>query len=137
MVAVSARNIETNKELPAEHLLAGDRAAGLQLVKRRRGAVDSTTATWEIGYAHRRLHTPGGLYLQLHRLMGRGRGFTGSGTVWSVWATTPDVDSSTHGSSTNPPDSLMDRQFTILVRSGWTPVQSPAGVSNSSISAIT
>ncbi|MFI5593713.1 hypothetical protein ACIA5G_52435 [Amycolatopsis sp. NPDC051758] len=87
MVAVSARNIETVKELPAEHQLVGDRALGLQLVKRRRGAqgwLDSVN--WEIGPSHRRLHTPGGLYLLLHRLMKRGRGFTGNDTLWSIWA---------------------------------------------------
>ncbi|WP_158306849.1 hypothetical protein [Amycolatopsis sp. BJA-103] len=86
MVTVSARNIETLKKLPTEHLLVGNRAMGLRLVKRHRGARGwFNTATWEIGYAHRRLHTPGRLYALLHRPMDRGRTFTGSGTVRSVW----------------------------------------------------
>ncbi|NGY65083.1 hypothetical protein G7043_39840 [Lentzea sp. NEAU-D13] len=49
--------------------------------------------TWEIGPPHRALHTPGGLYLMLHRLMARSRVFrdsqtgapAGAGTIWSVW----------------------------------------------------
>ena len=87
LVAVTARNGETIKELPAEHRLLDDRAVELRTVKRRRGPQHwSETVTWEIGPQHRELHTPGGLYLLLHRLMTRSRTFTGSTSLWSTWS---------------------------------------------------
>lgn len=86
LVAVTGRNIETIKELPAEHRILDGRAVELRLTKRRRGAKRWTdTVTWEIGPAHRELRTPGGLYLLLHRLCERSRGFSGSTSVWSTW----------------------------------------------------
>ncbi|MFE0023322.1 hypothetical protein [Amycolatopsis sp. NPDC059021] len=86
MVAVSGRNGETVKELPTAHRIVGDRAVELQVTKRRRGARGwHDTVTWEIGPPHRRLHSPGGLYLLLHRLMRRSRAVTGASSVWSVW----------------------------------------------------
>ena len=86
LVAVTGRNIETIKELPAEHRILHDRAVQLRLTKRRRGSKHWTdTVTWEIGPAHRELHTPGGLYLLIHRLCERSRRFSGSPSVWSVW----------------------------------------------------
>jgi hypothetical protein len=76
LVAVTGRNVETMKELPAEHRILEGRAVELQLVKRRRGAGRwNETVTWEIGAPGRELHTPGGSYLLLHRLMARSRGF--------------------------------------------------------------
>ena len=86
LVAVTGRNIETIKELPAEHRILDGRAVELRLTKRRRGVRHwSDTVTWEIGAEDRELRTPGGLYLLLHRLCERGRGFSGSDSVWSVW----------------------------------------------------
>jgi hypothetical protein len=86
LVAVTGRNVETMKELPAEHRVLEGRAVELQLVKRRRGAGRwNETVTWEIGAPGRELHTPGGLYLLLHRLMARSRGFSGSVSLWSIW----------------------------------------------------
>ena len=86
LVAVTGRNIETIKELPAEHRIIEDRAVELRVTKRRRGAQRWTeTVTWEIGPPRRELHTPGGLYLLLHRLCARGRRFSGSERIWSIW----------------------------------------------------
>lgn len=92
--ATTGRNPETLKELPAEHRILDDRAVELRVTKRRHGPqrwVD--TVTWEIGPPHRALHTPGGLYLLLHRLMARGRVFrvsentsqAVSQSIWSIW----------------------------------------------------
>ncbi|MET8759902.1 hypothetical protein [Lentzea sp. NPDC004782] len=88
--AVTGRNPETLKELPAEHRVLDGRAVELRVTKRRHGPQRwFDTVTWEIGPPHRELHTPGGLYLLLHRLMARGRAFrvspTGSNSIWSVW----------------------------------------------------
>lgn len=86
MVAVSGRNIETIKELPAQHKILDGRAVQVRLIKRRRGPRRWTeTVTWEIGSPDRALHTPGGLYLLLHELMANGRRHSGSATLWSVW----------------------------------------------------
>lgn len=87
LVAVTGRNSETLKELPAEHRILGDGAAvEVRIAKRRRGRQAwHDTVTWEIGPPHRELHTPGGLYLLLHRLMARSRAVSGSITIWSVW----------------------------------------------------
>lgn len=89
LVAITGRNIETLKELSAEHRLIGTRAVEVQLVKRRKGPNRwHDTVTWEIGPPHRQLHTPGGLYLLLHRLTARGRAFSASHTIWSSWRNT-------------------------------------------------
>lgn len=94
LVAVTGRNIETIKELPAEHRIMDDRAVQLRLTKRRRGSGRWTeTVAWETGPPHRQLHTPGGLYLLAHRLCATGRRFrdlhsgsnNGSGSIWSIW----------------------------------------------------
>lgn len=92
--AVTGRNPETLKELPAEDRMLDDRAVELRVTKRRHGPQRwFDTVTWEIGPPHRELHTPGGLYLLLHRLMTRGRAFhtvktvaqPASVSIWSVW----------------------------------------------------
>lgn len=89
LVGVSGRNVETIKELPLEHRVLDGRAVELQLTKRRRGPRRWTeTVTWEIGPAHRELHTPGGLYLLAHRLTNRGRTFSGATGLWSIWRNT-------------------------------------------------
>jgi len=61
MVALTGRNGETVKELPAAHRLLDGKAAEVEVIKRRRGAGRWTgQAVWEIGPPSRRLHTPGG-----------------------------------------------------------------------------
>lgn len=85
-VALTGRNIETIKELPHEHRILENRAVEIRLTKRRRHAgAWFDTATWEIGPPGRELHHPGGLYLLLHELTRRGRIFSNSGSIWSVW----------------------------------------------------
>lgn len=86
LTALTQRNVETIKELPAEHRILEGRAVELQVIKRRRGRHRWTeTVTWEIGPPHRELHTPGGLYLLAHRLMARGRSVSGASSIWSIW----------------------------------------------------
>ncbi len=85
-VVLTGRNVETLKELPAQHRLLEDKAVEVTVVKRRRGAGHwHDQATWEIGPPSRRLHTPGGFYLLLWRLTAPSRAFSGSMTIWSVW----------------------------------------------------
>ena len=85
-VALTGRNPETVKELPAEHRVLEDRAVAVGITKRRRGkALSRQTVHWEIGPASRQLHTPGGLYLLVHELTRRSRAFSGTGSLWSVW----------------------------------------------------
>ena len=85
-VALTGRNIETIKELPARHRLLDGKAVEVATVKRRRGAGHwHDQATWEIGPPSRRLHTPGGIYLLLLRLTASSRAFSGSASIWSVW----------------------------------------------------
>jgi hypothetical protein len=87
LVAVTGRNIETIKELPAKHRIIEGRAVELRTVKRRRGPhLWHTTVNWEIGDAGRELHTPGGLYLLVHQLTAPGRAFLDAPErVWSTW----------------------------------------------------
>ncbi|MEU3616279.1 hypothetical protein ABZ725_28715 [Streptomyces sp. NPDC006872] len=83
---LSGRNPETLKELPAEYRLLEERAVAVTLTKRRRGKANSrTTVHWSVD-EDRPLRTMGSLYLLLHRLMGRSRAFSGTGSVWSIWA---------------------------------------------------
>ncbi|MFD8583567.1 hypothetical protein ACFV2A_11800 [Streptomyces californicus] len=88
MVALSERNIETVKELPARHRILGDRqAVELEVIKRRRGPGHwFETVTWEIGPAGRELHTPGGLYLLIHQLTSRSRAFAGVDHLLTLWS---------------------------------------------------
>lgn len=85
-VAVAGRNVETIKELPAEHRVLEDRAVELRVVKRRRGPKRwYETVTWEIGKPGRELHTPGGLYLLVHELTARSRAISNARFIWSIW----------------------------------------------------
>ena len=84
--ALTERNGETIKELPARHRLLEDRAVELVIVKRRRGARRwFETVTWEIGPPGRELHTPGGFYLLMLELTARSRQRCGSPLLWCVW----------------------------------------------------
>ncbi|MFJ8973488.1 hypothetical protein ACIRJ3_29760 [Streptomyces anulatus] len=86
-VALTGRNVETIKELPAEHRVLEDRAVAVGLLKRRRGkSASRETVHWEIGSASRQLHTPGGYYLLLHRLTARSRSYSGTEWLWSIFA---------------------------------------------------
>jgi hypothetical protein len=90
LVAVTGRNAESLKELPHEHRVIDGKAVEVQLIKRRHGPQRwHDTVTWEIGPPHRELHTPGGVYLLLHRLMARSRGFSASESIWSTWRNSP------------------------------------------------
>ncbi|WP_089107751.1 hypothetical protein [Streptomyces hyaluromycini] len=83
---LSGRNPETLKELPAEHRVLEERAVAVTLTKRRRGKANSrTTVHWSVD-TERELRTMGGFYLLLHRMMGRSQAFSGTGSVWSIWA---------------------------------------------------
>ncbi len=86
MVALTGRNGETVKELPAIHRLLDGKAVEVTVTKRRRGPGHwSGQAAWETGLPGRRLHTPGGCYLLIAELTARGREITGSASLWSVW----------------------------------------------------
>ncbi len=87
LVALTGRNIETIKELPAKHRIIEGRAVELRTVKRRHGPrLWHTTVTWEIGDAGRELHTPGGLYLLVHQLTAPGRALLDSSDrLWATW----------------------------------------------------
>ncbi|MEU2970124.1 hypothetical protein ABZ687_34770 [Streptomyces ardesiacus] len=70
LAAVSGRNIETIKELPAEHRIVDGKAVEVKLTKRRRSSGRwHQTVLWEIGEPGQELRQPGGLYLLLHDLM--------------------------------------------------------------------
>jgi len=109
MVALTGRNGETVKELPATHRLLDGKAVEVTVTKRRRGPGHWTgQAVWETGPPSRRLHTPGGCYLMIAELTARGRQITGSASLWSVWrnghggvtGTAEHHDRSRHGSAT-------------------------------------
>jgi len=74
LAAVTGRNVETIKELPAEHRVVGGKAVEVRLTKRRRGSgVWHQTVLWEIGQPGQELRQPGGLYLLLYDLMAPSR----------------------------------------------------------------
>ncbi|WP_394622408.1 hypothetical protein JNUCC0626_49620 (plasmid) [Lentzea sp. JNUCC 0626] len=86
LAAVTGRNGETLKELPAAHRVLDGRAVELQVIKRRRGPRRwFDTVTWEIGPPSRQLHTPGGLYLLLLDLTARSRAICGSPHLFCAW----------------------------------------------------
>ncbi|MEU7823027.1 hypothetical protein [Catellatospora sp. NPDC049133] len=86
LVSATGWNIETIKELPAEHRILDGRAVELKVIKRRRGVSRwEQTVTWEIGPPGRQLHTAGGIYLLAHRLMARSRSLSGVSRLWSIW----------------------------------------------------
>ena len=85
-VALTGRNVETIKELPAQHRIIDGRAVEVQTIKRRRGQQNwHETVTWEIGRPGRELHAPGGFYLLLAQLTRRSRQFCGTPGVWAIW----------------------------------------------------
>ncbi|HWL76509.1 hypothetical protein [Microbacterium sp.] len=86
LMAVTGWNLEVIKELPVAHRVIEGRAVEVDLVKRRRGPGHwHQTVTWEIGAQGRELHTPGGLYLLLHRLMAPARAFLQTPAFWAIW----------------------------------------------------
>lgn len=93
-VALTGRNGETLKELPAAHELLEGRAVAVEAIKRRRGKAGAVRAVhWEVdARPSRQLHSPGSFYLLLHTLTERSRGFCGSDRIWSVWAGGANMD---------------------------------------------
>ncbi|MGV9236591.1 hypothetical protein [Streptomyces nigra] len=74
LAAVCGRNIETLKELPAEHRVVDGKAVEVKLTKRRRGSGQwHQTVLWEIGEPSQVLRQPGGLYLLLNDLIAPSR----------------------------------------------------------------
>lgn len=96
-------NVETIKELPAQHRIIEDRVVELEVIKRRRGSGRwYTTVTWEIGSAKNRLKTPGGIYLWLHKLMAPARAQSPDPTqLWAIWHGQKNQDG-TFGTCINP-----------------------------------
>ena len=93
-VEVTDRNVETIKELSAEHRVLENRAVELRVVKRRRGQRRwHETVTWEIGKPGRELHTAGGLYLLVLELTARSRAFGETNSLWAVWRNAFDTGS--------------------------------------------
>jgi hypothetical protein len=86
-VAVSDRNIETIKELPATCRRLSDDAIEVELVKRRRGPNRwFETVAWEVGPPGKELHHPGGLFLMIQRLARLSRGFSNAERLWAIWS---------------------------------------------------
>ena len=85
--AVTGRNLETIKELPAEHRVMEGRAVELRVVKRRRGPrLWHATVSWEIGDPGRELHTPGGFIYWPTNSPRPGRALLGSPhRLWAIW----------------------------------------------------
>lgn len=97
LAAVTGRNIETIKELPAEHRVVDGRAVEVRLTKRRQGAGRwYETAWWEIGEPGQELRQPGGLYLLLHDLMAPSRALADD-PRW-FWSYCRDRFADPHGS---------------------------------------
>ncbi|MBQ0927542.1 hypothetical protein [Saccharopolyspora endophytica] len=88
--ALTGRNPETLKELPAQHRVLEGQAVALTVTKRRRGKANAlSTVHWSTAAdPQRQLSTPGSFYLLLHQLMARSRAFSGTSSVWSIWAGT-------------------------------------------------
>ncbi|WP_280827287.1 hypothetical protein [Mycobacterium sp. OTB74] len=87
LVASTGWNVEVIKDLPHEHNVIDGLAVSLEITKRRRGAGQwHQTVTWEIGPPGRELHTPGGVYLLLHRLMAPARNSLAEPSFWAVWS---------------------------------------------------
>jgi hypothetical protein len=85
-VGLTGRNSETLKELPARHELLAGRAVAIELIKRRRRPNNiHEVVHWEVGPPSRQLHTGGGYYLLVHELARRGRPFSASESIWSIW----------------------------------------------------
>ncbi|MFD9288358.1 hypothetical protein ACFWBV_08600 [Streptomyces sp. NPDC060030] len=102
-VAVTGRNAETIKELPAVHRLLDGHAVALEIVKRRRGADRwFEEVTWDVGRRSDRLKSAGGYYLLCERLTRRGRQFSGSPLVWSIWTNGHMNGKDTTGGHKNP-----------------------------------
>ncbi|WP_146115173.1 hypothetical protein [Microbacterium sp. MYb66] len=91
LIITTGWNLEVIKELPVAHRIIEGRAVEIELLKRRRGSGRwHQTVTWEIGSPSQELHTPGGLYLLLHRLMEPARNFLEVPAFWAVWHHQPD-----------------------------------------------
>ncbi|WP_339131850.1 hypothetical protein WJM95_23930 [Streptomyces sp. f51] len=114
-VAVTGRNAETIKELPAVHRLIDGHAVAMEIVKRRRGADRwFEEVTWDVGRQSERLKTSGGYYLLCERLARRGRLISHSPLVWSVWTNgSMNGKGETHGHK-NPFDKRLGFNYALV-----------------------
>ncbi|KMS80288.1 hypothetical protein ACH49_08395 [Streptomyces leeuwenhoekii] len=113
-VAVTGRNGETIKELPVEHRLLDGQAVALEIVKRRRGADRwFEEVTWDVGRPSDRLKTAGGYYLFCERLTRRGRQFSRSPLIWSVWTNGKMNGKDATGGHKNPFDARLNLTSTL------------------------
>ena len=89
LVAMSGRNIETIKELPAQHTVLEGKAVQLQLVKRRRGPQHwQQSVTWEDRTTRGGAHHCGRPVSAVASPDGpQFRARSGSTSVWSMWST--------------------------------------------------
>ncbi|MEU9341820.1 hypothetical protein AB0D74_11435 [Streptomyces sp. NPDC048278] len=114
-VAVTGRNAETIKELPVEHRLLDGQAVALEIVKRRRGADRwFEEVTWDIGRPSDRLKSAGGYYLFCERLARRGRQFSRSPLIWSVWTNGTKNGKGVTGGHKNPFDIRLNFTSTLI-----------------------
>lgn len=141
--ALSERNGETIKELPARHRVLEGKAVELVIVKRRRGARRwFETVTWEIGPPGRELNYPGGFYLLMLELTARSRQWCGSPLLWCTWRNgtaarlaAPDdhraaFGESLHGTQVLPSRWAAGRSRPLLAD------PPPAGVGDGSVQAV-
>ncbi|MBK3563705.1 hypothetical protein [Streptomyces sp. MBT62] len=120
-VAVTGRNAETIKELPIEHRLLDGQAVALEIVKRRRGADRwFEEVTWDVGRQSERLKTAGGYYLFCQRLARRGRQFSRSALIWSVWTNGRMNGKDVTGGHKDPFDNRLNFTSTLT---GWVKTQ--------------
>ncbi|NUP15845.1 MAG: hypothetical protein HOZ81_07065 [Streptomyces sp.] len=87
------------------------------LTKRRRGKANSrATVHWSVD-EERELRTMGGFYLLLRRMMRRSRAFSGTGSVWSIWAGNGrgGVRNATTGGHVGPFDAELARKLKLGV----------------------
>lgn len=102
-VIVTGRNTETVKELPVEHRILDGRAVTLEITKRRHGAGNwYEEVTWDIGRDSERLKSAGGYYLFCERLTRRGRQFSNSPVIWSIWTNGKKNGKNATAGHTNP-----------------------------------
>lgn len=87
LAALSGRNSETLKELPASHERLSSQSVRLLIQKRRRRSGNwFEDVIWEVGNDSRQLHTTGGLYLLYNELFQPGRRWADPERLWVTWA---------------------------------------------------
>ncbi|MCS6559093.1 hypothetical protein NYQ31_11850 [Curtobacterium flaccumfaciens] len=84
LAARTGRNLETLKELSAEHTIREGASLVTQTIKRRQG-FEASSVEWEIGGRNSALRTAGGVYLTALELCRRSREFAGSDKLLCLW----------------------------------------------------